>query len=89
MQSVVEDLAKTFRVARAPGLLGAVRGLVRCRRRKVAARTSGTTSASLVATGAASVVHETEAVHPLGRRLALTGADPALTSSVTSRLRSE
>jgi ABC-2 type transport system ATP-binding protein len=38
MQIVVEDLAKTFRVAeRAPGLLGAVRGLVRRRHREVAA----------------------------------------------------
>ena len=40
MQIVVEDLAKTFRVAeRAPGLLGAVRGLVRRRHRNVAALT--------------------------------------------------
>jgi ABC-2 type transport system ATP-binding protein len=36
MQIVVEDLAKTFRVAeRTPGLLGAVRGLVRRRHRTV------------------------------------------------------
>ncbi len=38
MQIVVEDLAKTFRIAeRAPGLLGAVRGLVRRRHREIAA----------------------------------------------------
>jgi len=40
MQIVVEDLAKTFRVAeRSPGLFGAVRGLVRRRHREVAALT--------------------------------------------------
>jgi len=38
MQIVVEDLAKTFRIAeRTPGLLGAVRGLVRRRSRTVSA----------------------------------------------------
>jgi ABC-2 type transport system ATP-binding protein len=38
MQIVVEDLAKTFRVAeRSPGLVGAVRGLVRRRHRVVSA----------------------------------------------------
>ena len=38
MQIVVEDLAKTFRVAeRTPGLAGAVRGLVRRKHREVAA----------------------------------------------------
>jgi ABC-2 type transport system ATP-binding protein len=38
MQIVVQDLAKTFRIAeRAPGMFGAVRGLVRRRHRDVAA----------------------------------------------------
>ncbi len=66
-QIVVEDLVKTFRVAeRAPGLWGAVRGLVR-RRHRTCARSTGCRSRSRPASWSATSARTAPASRPPSR----------------------